>query len=612
VTVVVNDGDGGEDTGSVNVEVDNVAPTATLGNGGDVDEGSAGTVTFTDQADASTADELAGFTYSYDFDDDGTFEIVGSTDASVTVPSTFLADGPSSRTVSARIFDKDGGFTDYSTDITVLNVEPTVSAGADDTIDEGSTFTGCGSFTDPGADTWTATVDYGDGSGPQPLTLSGKTFSLSHTYADGPASWTITVTVTDDEGDAGVDTVGILVSNVAPTIALGGAATTNEGATYSLTLGAVTDPGIDTVTSYIVHWGDGATSTYLDDGVKTHVYADGPNPYTITVDLVDEDGTHLAAGSKSIMVLNVAPVVTLSGDFSDVPEGATRTYTYTATDAGNDPLAITESCGAMATLVLTPAVNSFDCTFPDGPASTEIKVTANDGDPTNNIGTDARTVSITNVAPSVPTVTITFDPFTHLAIATATYTDPGQDTHTATFDWGAFGVTTDKPASGGVVADSRVLPNGCYTLTVTVTVKDSDGATGAKSATLIGSADAYVTAFEAPIKDNERNIAKYGNVVPIKVRITSSCSGAAITSPTLFITIAEGNVADVLPDTTPVIVAESVSNADTGAQMRVNGSGYMYNFSTKVLTQGKDYTIRIRVGSITGPIIARALFQPKK
>ncbi len=52
--------------------------------------------------------------------------------------------------------------------------------------------------------------------------------------------------------------------------------------------------------------------------------------------------------------------------------------------------------------------------------------------------------------------------------------------------------------------------------------------------------------------------------------------------------------------------------ADTGTQMRVNGGDYMYNFSTKTLTAGQDYTIRIRVGSPTGPIIQRALFQPKK
>ncbi len=64
-------------------------------------------------------------------------------------------------------------------------------------------------------------------------------------------------------------------------------------ATARLTLGAVSDPGTDTVTSYIVHWGDGSSDTYLAAGVKTHTYADGPASRSITVDLVDEDGTFL-------------------------------------------------------------------------------------------------------------------------------------------------------------------------------------------------------------------------------------------------------------------------------------------------------------------------------
>ena len=40
-------------------------------------EGSAGLVSFSGQADPSAADVAAGFSYSYDFDNDGTFELVG-------------------------------------------------------------------------------------------------------------------------------------------------------------------------------------------------------------------------------------------------------------------------------------------------------------------------------------------------------------------------------------------------------------------------------------------------------------------------------------------------------------------------------------------------------
>ena len=117
------------------VTVNTVNPTATLGNGGPVNEGSTGTVSFTNQADQAQADVVAGFRYSYDFDNDGTFEIgsgtyAGSvTTATATVPAAFLADGPATRTVGARIIDKDGGFTNYTTNITVNNVNPTATFG---------------------------------------------------------------------------------------------------------------------------------------------------------------------------------------------------------------------------------------------------------------------------------------------------------------------------------------------------------------------------------------------------------------------------------------------------------------------------------------------------
>jgi YVTN family beta-propeller protein len=99
------------------------------------------------------------------------------------------------------------------------NVPPTVNAGDDATVRPGVTFTQTGSFTDPGADVWSATVDYGDGSGVQPLTLNAdKTFTLSHVFPAGNYSATVTVTVTDDDGGSGVDAVVVQVDNISPTV----------------------------------------------------------------------------------------------------------------------------------------------------------------------------------------------------------------------------------------------------------------------------------------------------------------------------------------------------------------------------------------------------------
>ncbi len=95
------------------------------------------------------------------------------------------------------------------------NTTPVVSAGADATINERGTFSQAGSFTDPGADSWTATVNYGEVGGlDEALTLSGKTFTLNHLYST-VGIYTVTVRVTETdvvEAASGSDTVLVTVA----------------------------------------------------------------------------------------------------------------------------------------------------------------------------------------------------------------------------------------------------------------------------------------------------------------------------------------------------------------------------------------------------------------
>src|SRR5207244_11783917 len=85
--------------------VDNTPPTATLSNNGPKPERQPITFTFNGSSDPSSADTAAGFRYSFDFDNDGTSDVVDSTSAAATVKVAHEGTVP----VRGRIKAADGG-----------------------------------------------------------------------------------------------------------------------------------------------------------------------------------------------------------------------------------------------------------------------------------------------------------------------------------------------------------------------------------------------------------------------------------------------------------------------------------------------------------------------
>ncbi len=239
VEVIANDGIDDSAVATAYVDI-NAPPVADVNGPYSADEGSA--MTF----DASGSSDPDGdpLQYRWDFEDDGTWDTAYS--SSPTATHTWNDD----YTGTVRVEVDDGQATDTDTaTVTVNNVDPLVNAGLAATIDEGSLFTGSGSFTDPGADTWKATVDYGDGTGVRPVVLNpDKTFSLAHIYADDDPSgtpwddYTVTVTVTDDDGGIHSDTLTVTVDNVAPDIVLHPVQPINENGVARLS-GTIVDPG---------------------------------------------------------------------------------------------------------------------------------------------------------------------------------------------------------------------------------------------------------------------------------------------------------------------------------------------------------------------------------
>ena len=82
----------------------------------------------------------------------------------------------------------------------VASIAPVVTLGGDVNLTAGQMLARSGSFLDPGADTWTATVDYGTVAGFVPLALNtDKSFALNHAYST-TGSYTVKVRVMDDDG----------------------------------------------------------------------------------------------------------------------------------------------------------------------------------------------------------------------------------------------------------------------------------------------------------------------------------------------------------------------------------------------------------------------------
>ena len=420
-----------------------------------------------------------------------------------------------SHTWFAKAFDKAGNNASSSSrtfNITAANTAPTVVAN-NDTFLEGTAKTYTATWSDPnGGQSHTCTIDFGDGTGPQPANIApaqpstSGTCSATHTYADGLNAYTITVSVHDGTTN-GTDTATATVNNVAPTIALAGANNVNEGSSYTLTLGTVVDPGPDTVASFKVNWGDGSNENFNgspNGQVKTHTYTDGPNTYTITVDLVDEDGTH-AAASKAITVNNVAPTITLTGA-NNVDEGSLYSLTLgSAVDPGADTIAsytIKWGDGTNESFSGSPNAQVKTHTYADGPNNYTITVDLVDEDgPYATAGSKA--ITVVNVAPTIAlTGAVSVDEGSLYTLTLGTVVDPGPDAVTSyTVKWGD-GTNESFGGSPNAQVKTHTYADGLNEYTITVDLMDEDGTHGAA-----GSKTITVNNVAPTVTSNDLNLS---------------------------------------------------------------------------------------------------------
>jgi len=179
------------------------------------------------------------------------------------------------------------------------NEPPVVELGDDVTLLEGQFLSQIASFTDdysvgnPGP--WMATVEFGDGTGQQPLMLNpDQSFSLDHTYTDD-GTYEVTVHVTDAQGAVGTDTLIVTATNALPHI--GGSVMAPALERQNATLQVAVDPtNPHDELHLLVDWGDGSPVESFNcpsdpSSLALHHHYAHDGQFHVALTLTDEDGS---------------------------------------------------------------------------------------------------------------------------------------------------------------------------------------------------------------------------------------------------------------------------------------------------------------------------------
>jgi hypothetical protein len=285
-------------------------------------------------ASGSTENGDSPYNYAWDLDNDGTYETPGKNVSFTTVGQ----DGPF--TVGLKIVNGNGFSSTDTATVNVTNVAPSVIVGSDAPQPENTAVTIAGSVSDPGwLDPLSATIDFGDGAGAQPLSGTSEnarpdatlTYSVQHTYGDD-GTFVVQVCAADDDTTGNCSSTSVVIANVKPTASIDTGATTvvngvptflaHAGQPLSFS-GNSKDPGSDDLTM-TWNWADATANTSTAYLVNPPIADPDPSPsiqprdvtdtqshafagaclYTITLSSLDDDAGLASQTAKVIIVGN--------------------------------------------------------------------------------------------------------------------------------------------------------------------------------------------------------------------------------------------------------------------------------------------------------------------
>jgi outer membrane protein assembly factor BamB/PKD repeat protein len=404
--------------------------------------------------------------------------------------------------------------------------------------DEGSSITFSAIATDPGSDDLTYLCNWGDGTsnttmtfynngvGPEPdydpVTNEIKssegsypceeTVTMTHVYGDN-GNYSVTLTLSDDDGGNITRRFLVIVDNVAPTITKIRTLPGDEGSILTFEAEAV-DPGSDDLTySWEIEYGPTISNTYFNNGLTpepvydqtsneikscignypftssdmvTHCYGDD-YIYTITLTVTDDDGGETSFTS-TVSVNNTAPFITEIVMPYPAEEGAAAIFRATARDYGSDDLTFQWDFGDSSPVVTNTYYNDGAAPDPNpSPAGVfpflaqdtvshtygddsdyHITITVTDDD--GGVITYTMIVRVVNVAPTIQP----FGPFVldegSVIDITGIATDQGSDDLTFSWEIDGIPISSNTYYNDGIGDDPYPSPGGTYPFSITETV----------------------------------------------------------------------------------------------------------------------------------------------
>ena len=314
-------------------------------------------------------------------------------------------------------------------------------------------------------------------------------------------TFSVTLTITEADGDTSSATYTVNVNDLSPTAIAGVDQSVLEGATVQFDgSGSTTTPGCDSFISYQWNFGDGTNGI---GPTPTHIYA-SQGIYNITLIVIDSDGS-ISSDSLIVSVGDNAPLVSLVANQTSGIEPLAVSFTCSLIGGGNAPYQFSMNFGNGITDIL-PYDNTTSAIFittyqQDGTYTAVCAISDVDGSTGNS-------TQIITVQDTIPLVNFTYNPASPIEGQAIQFNDLSSAYDIPlTYSWN-FG---DGNTSTSQNPTHTYIQNGIYNVVLTVTDSDGDAVPLTKTVNVNDTVPtAALTAPASAIEGTTVNLVGFG------------------------------------------------------------------------------------------------------